>query len=273
MNQQLAGKLATIGLPTTMEFRIEHPNAVREDGWSVKYMYQAEVEGRKKFFQELSERGLIQDPSGKTMMDLGCGTATSAVALYSSLELAVAVDASFEHCVSAVECAELAKATNVAVFQGSLLACPNYRTLPFVRQSFDLVVSFNALGRKDMLLTIPDLAGLLRPGGELCFTYPKFWLTKEGLGPDEAELRQYMESRVDGWEMVSRNSIQNLAKVAGFDWIYQGELSSLPAIDATGIIFVSTGIVDDLQGFVDLVGDFSSRWQIHLETLILRRRP
>lgn len=269
----LKSNLRSIGIDPDLEFRRQHPGARRTDGWSALGVYQQGVTDRQRLFEELGSMGLIpEDLHSKTLLDFGCGLAPSAIAMAPRMQLTVGLDASFAHCVSAVECVEHLQLSNVAVLHGSLLPFPEFPTVPFRAAGFDMVISHHGFWRKDFARLLPDLSGLLKEHGYLYLVYPRFWFSTSGLNEDEVALRAYMEERVSNWSWVSLQSIEQLAEMCGLELAYHGSLHSLPAEQTTGIIFVSSGIVNDRAGFTELIGDFSRRWLISQEIMVLKRR-
>ncbi len=266
-------KLRSIGLSLEWDFRKRFPGAKRDDGWSALGKFQQEVDDRAQMFEELGNMLLIPPAlSDKTLLDFGCGLAPSANALAPHMQLTVGLDASSAHCVSAAECVDYLQLKNVAVLNGSLLAFPEYETIPFKASSFDMVISHHGFWRKDIPRLLPDLAGLLKRQGYLYLIYPRFWFATCDLTDGEQELRDHMEQRASNWAWVSLESMQQLTETCGLSLAYHGSLLSLPMQQSTCIIFVSSGIIRNKAEFMELIGDFDRRWLISQEIMVLQRR-
>lgn len=273
MIDTLGSKLQAIGLSVAEEFRCKHPHAKRSDGWSALRSFRPEVTERKRLFGELAALGYFpSELQGKNVLDFGCGLAPSAIALSPKVELTVALDASFAHCVSATECIQHLGLPNVAVFHGSLPSFPEFPVVPFSSGSFDLIVAYHGFWRRDLPRLLPSLAELLRRDGYAYLVYPHFWFADSGLTADELELRQLMETRVEDWAAVSVESAGELARRYGLSLAYRGQLQSLAMQESTGVVCVSSGIVPDRDGYARLFGDFSRRWSLRQEIMILQCR-
>lgn len=270
---RLDKKLEQIGLSIDLDFRRQHPHAVREDRWSALDSYKDEVKTRKKIFIELQKKGfLATDLSNHKILDFGAGIATTTMAIAQQVDLAVALEPTFDHCVSAVECIEHENIANIAILQGSVLSCSSFDTIPFSANSFDSILSYHGFWRKDFLKLLPDWSGLIKPGGYIYLIYPRFWLTDEGLNRDELELLRYLKNHSRNWHYTDAQFVSQMADICGLEISYQGKLDSVTNENMTGIIFVSTGIISNKQEFLDLVGDFSLRWECANELLVLRKQ-
>lgn len=271
MDTQLTHLLRKRGIDPDLEFSRLHPHARRADGWSALDVYKDEVRQRKDFFDELGRLRMMpaQDEQHISMLDFGSGLASNCIALAECICLAVALDASYDHCVSAVECIRAEGLGNVGVFQGSLLPSPRHATIPLRARSFDMIVSYHGCWRRDIPLLLPDWCGLLKPGGCIYLVYPRFWFEDSSLTADEAELGSAVQHSC-GWPEVDLPLIRTLAGLAGTKEVYHGTLQSLAPVNATGIIYLSTGIVSSREEFASLIGDFDRRWRVRQRLMVLQ---
>lgn len=272
MNIKLAQLLQEHGIDPKLEFSHLHPRARRADGWSAADVYADEVGQREELFEELGRLQLFppQDEQDISLLDFGSGLASNCIALAERIRLAAALDGSYDHCVSATECIRAEGLENVAVFHGSLLPSPRYATIPLQARTFDMIVVHHGCWRTDIPLLLPDWAGLLKPGGCIYLIYPRFWFDDSSLNTDEAQLRSAMGEHSSHGPGVILPLIRTVAGLAGTKEIYHDTPGSLPPMEATGIIYLSTGIVGSREEFASLVGDFNRRWIVRQNLLVLQ---
>lgn len=271
MNEVLAQRLRHVGLNPLAEFSVANAGAARSDGWSARDVYAREVSSRRSFMSGLAADGLVPWPPGSgNMMDFGCGLAPGAIALSPEFDLCVAVDGSFEHCVSAVESVSLAGVTNVAVYQGSMMCCPEYGAIDFLPDTFDLILCHHGCHRKDLSRPIFDWARILRDGGRLVLVHPRFWFDQSAPAKDDATLANYMTERAADY-LVSRQSLNEIAHSAALRVKHWGGVVSLPPFDMTGIVFLSSGIVKDRDDYAELIGDFGRMWLLSQDVLVAQK--
>lgn len=272
MNATLAQLLQEHGIDPGIEFSHLNPRAHRADGWSALDVYRDEVRRRKRFFDELECLALLpsRNEHNTSLLDFGSGLASNCIALSGRIRLAVALDGSYDHCVSATECIRAEGLNNVAVFHGSLLPSPRYATIPLCARTFDMITVYHGCWRTDIPLLLPDWAGLLKPGGRIHLVYPRFWFEDSSLTDDEAELRSAMHERSYQGHGVDLPLVRTMAGLAGMKEIYHDTPQTLPPMEATGIIYLSTGIVGSREEFASLVGDFSRRWLVTQKLLVLQ---
>ncbi len=114
---------------------------------------------------------------GSRLLDLGCGGGRHAFAAAKAGAEVLALDTSAEECgkvratlAAMREAGELAEAGRAGV------ARADAAHLPFARSSFDRVIAAEVLEHlPDDAAAIAELARVLRPGGILAVTVPRFW--------------------------------------------------------------------------------------------------
>ncbi len=270
MNATLAQLLQEHGIDPEIEFSRLYPLAHRADGWSASDVYRDEVRRRTRFLDELGRLSLLPslNEHNTSVLDFGSGLASSCIALSDRVRLAVALDGSYDHCVSATECIGAENLDNVAVYHGSLLPSPRHVTIPMKARTFDMIVVYHGCWRTDIPLLLPDWAGLLKPGGRIYVVYPRFWFEDSSLTDDEAHLVGAMQERsCDG---VDLPLVRTMAGLAGMKEIYHDTPQTLSPMKATGIIYLSTGIVGSREEFASVVGDFDRRWIVRQKLLVLQ---
>lgn len=115
------------------------------------------------FRQPEAELGVLGDPAGVEVLEIGCGTAFFSAWLARAGARPVALDQSSHQLATAARCRAAAGATF------GLVQAEGER-LPFAAGSFDLVVSeYGAGAWCDPRRWLPEAARVLRPGGRLAF--------------------------------------------------------------------------------------------------------
>ncbi|MBX7270079.1 class I SAM-dependent methyltransferase [Micromonospora sp. Llam7] len=138
-----------------------------------------------------SQLGVLGDPAGRDVLDLGCGSAGWSRTLSRAGARVVGIDAAIR---------QLNHAVTAAATTGTPLGLVNAdaERLPFGDATFDIAVSnWGALSFADPTRAVPEAARVLRPGGLLvvCTSSPIFWLASDGHNeqPDERLRRSYFD--------------------------------------------------------------------------------